>query len=169
MQESLENYQKLLQERTKRLARAESNEDSLGERTEIVLFAVGDKSFAIEAKQVKTIQALEQLTFLPGLPQTIAGVTALSGEIYTVLNLEHLLELEETESSKQMAIFLNHSRVKIALLINRVLDYQFISLKNIQKELAAEKPLESPFIKGILKDATLLLDPDKFLEFKLQQ
>jgi len=167
MQESLQNYQKLLQERTKRLARAVSSGEPIGEHTEIVLFAIGEKSFAVEAKYVKTIQALEQLTFLPGLPQTIAGVTALSGEIYTVLNLEHLLEFEETESGKQMTIYLNHPIVKIALLIDRVLDYQFIPLKNIQKELAAEKQLDSPFIKGILPDATLLLDPEKILEFKL--
>jgi len=159
--------QKILFERTKLLAQ-KIREYKDSERVEVIQFILGKEQYAIEAKSIKAIQPKSKITHLPGLPEVILGITSLAGEIFTVLDLTKLLNIEHAKHDRQYIIFLNHSTVKISFLIDAIVDFKFIELKEIQQNIAGLKGIESGLIKGLLPGAIALLNPVKLLSFKIK-
>ncbi len=109
--------QRLLQERAKRLARqnVENNEIPL----EMVLLHVGGEQYALELTRLKAVLPAE-VTSLPLVPRTVAGVMNVRGEIVSVLDLAALLKFERDDKAAASVVLTETKFGSIGLRITGV-------------------------------------------------
>ncbi len=161
---SVIKQEQLLRERAKRLAQKSSLPEEIKDAREIVLFTLNNETYAVEVQQIKAIQPLGEITRLPGLAKVVPGVITFSGIIYTVFDLKQIFGLQPQASGEQHLIIIEHPHLKVCFLIDRVIDYRIISEKEIQTQVTGIKSKEKGYIKGLLKDSTVLIDVPNILK-----
>ncbi len=85
-------------------AQAQNLEDTTRKRQgniQIVEFVLGKESFAIDLFDVKEVVEYTTITKLPNVPAYIKGIIDLRGEITTIIDLKHRLNI--TDSSQVAA------------------------------------------------------------------
>ena len=156
MKENL-NFE-LLQERSRRLAQKTYLPEEIKDAINIVVFALGNETYAVEVQKIKAIQPYENATRLPGLPPIVVGVINISGTIYTLIDLKQIFGQEATPDQAHHLIIIDHNALKVGFLVDEILDYRIISRKEIQSNLTGIKSKQKGFIIGMLKNSTVLID-----------
>lgn len=134
---------------------------------EIILFELGNESFAINVLKTREIITPIEITPMPNAPEHVEGVIHLRGEIIPVINLAEIVNKEASRSpEKDHFIIAELNQVKIAFRVHRVNRIHRISWEQIEKpsELATGN---QPYATGIIKlhDDTLavFLDIEKIV------
>lgn len=135
-----------------------------------IVVQVSGRTFGIPMDNVHEIQRLPKVTFLPGVPDWILGVTNLRGNVVSVVDLQELLQLPETDApaiSKRLVM--SHSLVDdiaTGLVVDRV-----VGIRNVPKSktLKPTSPVDdrvATFLSGVFEldeNLVALLDIDKLL------
>ena len=69
----------------------------LGPPERFVVFRLAEKSYGIAMQRVLETDRMPQVTFVPGLPSSLRGITNLRGDILPIVDLRQLLGWGETE------------------------------------------------------------------------
>ncbi len=155
----------LLLERAKRLAQKASLPGEISDALNIVVFLINNEHYAIEAQKIKAIQPYQGATFIPGLPNLFIGVTNFSGVLYAIIDFRQIFALPtNTQNTNKYLIFIEHPHLKVCFLIDKISDFRIISKKEIQTQLTGIKGAQKGCIKGILPDATILIDEQAILK-----
>src|SRR5580700_6443321 len=83
---ALEAREAVLVERSRRLAKVATTEPE-GHSVSILVFRLGDESYAVDVAALRSVEPVGSLTPLPCAPRFVAGVLNLRGETLTVLDL----------------------------------------------------------------------------------
>lgn len=135
-----------------------------------IVVQVSGRTFGIPMANIHEIQRVPKVTFLPGVPEWILGVTNLRGNVVSVVDLQQLLQLPETDApaiSKRLVM--SHSLVDdiaTGLVVDRVIGIRNISKSKLLKPTAPVDDQVANFLSGMIdleEQLVALLDIDKLL------
>lgn len=136
-------------------------EEDKGERHQLVVFPVGDESFAIPIHEVKEVISMPTLTPIPQSPKYILGVTNVRGTVHAVLDLGVRLDLtrEEDLNVNGYALVLEHEEIKVALNVSRV--PETIGAFDIEIDrssaVVSRSQRDQPYIKGLISQGDRII------------
>ncbi|MFA5237994.1 MAG: chemotaxis protein CheW [Methanoregula sp.] len=92
---------------------------------QVVIFALGEEQFAIDLFDVKEVVEYTTITKLPNVPAYIRGIIDLRGEITTIVDLKHRLNITAgnavaMETSRIIVLDDKITRSKIGILVDDV-------------------------------------------------
>lgn len=133
---------------------------------EIVLFGIGDGTFAINVLKVREIIVPMPITKIPNSHEFVEGVIQLRGEVIPVIDLARVLNIPPSadgENDKFIVSELNE--IKIAFRVHNIFQIQRVSWQQIEKphDLSAGR---QPYATGIIKlgdRMSILLDLEKIV------
>jgi purine-binding chemotaxis protein CheW len=158
------NDEHILKERAKAIAVKLKLTRHSTEGTAIVEFSLFPEKYAIEARYIREVLTIKQITSIPGTPDYVMGVINCRGKIISVINLKVLLGLKEkglTEMNK--ALLLASDEMEFGLIVDSI-----IGSTEIMDEQLASPPLTlssrgAEFLSGITNTGSILLDAERML------
>ncbi len=155
----------ILKRRTTQLAR--SKQETQGVEKEgmaLIVFALGDESYGIEAKVLKSILTTKDIVSLPGVAPFIKGITNLSGVLYTVIDLKTFLGLQnQVPAESPSLLVVDHHTLKICFWVDHIIEFKTISNEALDTDVTGIKGLEAGLIKGITDETLIVLNIEKIL------
>ena len=112
-----------------------------GERTQLVIFKLGESEFGVEIGQVLRIARLMEITRVPRAPRFLEGVINVHGEIIPVLDLKKRLGLPEGEYGDQARILIVEvGDQKVGMMVDSVTEITWVPTSAIEPppEMVAE-------------------------------
>lgn len=107
-------------------------ESGTGE-VEILEFVVNGKHYGINVIKIKEIIEIDNLTKLPLTPPSIAGLTLTRGEVVTVVNLNYVLNNDESMSDNSSVIISEFNQTKLAFAFDNTIGIRRITWEDIKK------------------------------------
>jgi purine-binding chemotaxis protein CheW len=167
-------FQEKLLERARQLAKPHRGQDE-GEKLKMLVLQLGLEEYGVLIDYVEEIRPLSQLTPIPGTPSFWAGLVNLRGHLYPVLELADYLELPISINLNSAKIVLvNASGLKVALLVDDVLEIRRILPTEIGPTLQNSGAAQDGIIRGltasllsVLDLEVLLLDPRLVVQEKI--
>jgi purine-binding chemotaxis protein CheW len=87
---------------------------------QLVVFRLGEQSFAVPIAQVREVVAAGELTPMPGWPPYLAGVLVLRGAVLPVVELRTLLELAGEAPARRQVVVVERPDAVFGLLVDGV-------------------------------------------------
>ncbi|AGB03904.1 chemotaxis protein CheW [Methanoregula formicica] len=92
---------------------------------QVVVFALGNEQFAVDLFDVKEVVEYTTITKLPNVPPYVRGIIDLRGEITTIIDLKHRLNIAESgrdtlDTSRIIVLDNNITRSKTGILVDDV-------------------------------------------------
>lgn len=154
----------VFQERARRLARP-PEEDLAGETTQVVVFALGQESYAVEAAFVETIVPLERITPVPCTPDFVVGVINLRGRILSVIDLHRFLgQTPIPRDSETQVIAVRAAGLEVGILANQVRDVQPLLLEDLRPALPTASSKAAAYTRGLTPGMVVFLDLQALLK-----
>ena len=136
---------------------------------QLVVFAVADQEYGIDVSAVNGILRSKKfkIQVLPGMPQEIAGMINLRGQIKYIFNLRTKFGLTAIALSEESKfIMLNVNNSICGWIVDEVTDIVKLDNDAVQDSLEFINSFNNHYIKGIGKvddRLIILLDPEKIL------
>ncbi|HSW06796.1 chemotaxis protein CheW [Aquabacterium sp.] len=131
---------------------------------DVVEFALARQRYAFETRWVHEVQALKDLTPLPGTPAHVAGVINAHGRILAVIDLKRFFDLTEgglTDLNK--VLILRHEDTEFAVLADRIVGVSWLALAALQPALPTLSDRRADYLKGVTADGLVVLDAVRLL------
>jgi purine-binding chemotaxis protein CheW len=160
---SPEEVARILRARAQTLAQVPP-EEGAGATAQVVIFALGDEAYGIEAGHVENIYPLEGLTPVPCTPDFVAGVVNLRGRILSVIDLRRFMGLGGiTVDENTQVIAVNAAGLEVGLLANDVRSVGTLSLDKLDPALPTSTHATAEYTRGVTPDMIVLLDLEAIL------
>lgn len=136
---------------------------------QLVVFALDNQEYGIDVSAVNGILRSKKfkIQVLPGMPQEIAGMINLRGQIKYIFNLRTKFGLTATKLSEESKfIMLNVNNSICGWIVDEVTDIVKLDNDAVQDSLDFINGFNNHYIKGIGKvddRLIILLDPEKIL------
>ncbi|RMH73376.1 MAG: purine-binding chemotaxis protein CheW [Gemmatimonadetes bacterium] len=102
------------------------------ERTQLLICTISEYYFALPGAILKEIVPVESVTFVPGLPNYFLGLFNLRGDIFSILDVCQLLELEKQPVTSKSRFIITHvDGISTGLLVDSVEDVLEIEKRKI--------------------------------------
>lgn len=114
---------------------------------QVIVFRLLDEQFAVSTDVVKSINDMMEITKVPRAPEYIMGLINLRGNVSSLLNINLLMNLPQSEDSSSIIIMnLEDEAVGIAVdEVKEVLEVEESSLEKI------DDAKDKPYFRGIIK------------------
>lgn len=145
---------KILEERARRVEKTLEQQD-LRERLDVLVLQIANEKYALPIDKVLSVQEGIPVKALAGTPTHIAGIANVRGHVCSVLNLAPLLGIAQAEAATISLVLIDEESSHLALAVESVRDVQEIILEDL-----STLPQESPYLRGMLLDGTVLLNLD---------
>ncbi len=130
---------------------------SFADRLLVIAFQVGDQRFAVEVKDIQEIVTLSQIVRVPCVPDFIAGITNVRGNIVTLVDLRRLFgDASESIVDLKRAILIAHGDSRLGLLSEEILGTLQLDREGLQKAHLGRD--SERFVRGLTDDLISLLD-----------
>jgi purine-binding chemotaxis protein CheW len=163
MEESIEVSPEELQEiwarRAAELAQVPADEDE-GEQHRLLLIRLGREIYGIDAQYVFNVKPAELITYVPRVPEWVAGVVNLRGRIFSVVDLRSFFglpaaEVEEADDSDygervDHLVVVETPDMEIALLVDDVLTVEPLPASRIQDTSGTVRGLRPEYVRGVV-------------------
>ena len=157
--------QEELAARAAELARPPAAEDDRGTRSGLVLLRLGREWFGVPARLVREVIGAPAVTRVPAVPDFVAGILNLRGELVGVLDPAALLGLKAPEHPPAAAVVVRGA-VTAALLATEVADVRWFADAERETVLPTVPAQAAAFLAGVRRDGERLvleLDVEKVL------
>jgi purine-binding chemotaxis protein CheW len=151
----------ILRQRAERLARplATSRDDAL----EVVTFVLGGETYGVESQHVLEVFRPASVTPLPGASAPVTGLVAWRGHLLTLLDLRVALGLSPASlDDLGWVVVLGSRRAALGVPAGRVPEVRRVPLADVGEP--AEGQQHRSYVRGVTRDAVLLLDGPRLLE-----
>lgn len=151
-----EELQRIFRERAAALARAET-EDEAVDFVEVMVVRVGAERYAIELRHVDEVRAVERPARLPAASKTWAGLVAVRGALYPVLDLSRFLGVASAGTGFGATVVLvSVGGLSAGLIVDDVPELARIPREYLQGSPSVR---EGPAaVRGITPDLVSILD-----------
>ena len=163
MEESIEVSPEELQEiwarRAAELAQVPADEDE-GEHSRLLLLRLGREIYGIDAQYVFNVKPAELITYVPRVPEWVAGVVNLRGRIFSVVDLRRFFglpaaEIKEGDDSGygervDHLVVVETPDMEIALLVDDVLTVEPLPASRIQDTSGTVRGLRPEYVRGVV-------------------
>jgi len=132
---------------------------------QIVEFVLGKECFAIDLFDVKEVVEYTTITKLPNVPAYVKGIIDLRGEITTIIDLKHRLNIEPSreiiaESSRIIVLDDNVTGSKIGILVDDVSSVSTFEDRHVDYTSASVSKEDTNII-GIIKRKIKVKEKEK--------
>lgn len=126
---------------------------------EFLVFSLAKERYAIEARFVREVAKLIDLTPVPGTPEFLAGVTNLRGEILVVVDLRRFLGLSQSGlADLSRLIVLGTDCAEFGILADEAHSVSSIDDDSLMEPPGSVTGIGREFLKGVTKDMLIVLD-----------
>lgn len=154
---------RVLRERAAALARPDVDPrrpDSL----ELLEFRLAAERYAVETRFVSEVQALRDLTPLPGTPAFVRGIVNLRGRILPVYDLKRFFSLpEQGLTDLHRIIVVNGHDFEIGLLADVVVGVRDLARDALSPALPTMSAIAAAYLKGVSEERLVVLDLERLL------
>jgi len=131
---------------------------------QVVVFALGEEQFAIDLFDVKEVVEYTTITKLPNVPEYIRGIIDLRGEITTIVDLKHRLNITAgktvtMETSRIIVLDDKITRSKIGILVDDVTSVSTFEEGQVDYTSASVSKEDTAII-GIIKKKVKVRDKE---------
>ncbi|TFB22782.1 chemotaxis protein CheW [Filobacillus milosensis] len=117
-----------------------------------------DEHFGVPIDQVQSIEKVTSFTKVPQAPDYVKGIVELRGEVTTVVDLRHLLEIGETEDSSETRILIVQVEgLKMGLLVDEAKEVIDVNDDSVEDPPQMVGGVEKEYIMGVSKQDDRLL------------
>ena len=148
--------------------------DSLkGQHVHLIVFQLGQESFAMEISKVNEVVPTVPITKMPQTPRYIKGIATIRGKGIIILDLADKLGLvdasEDIKARSAYTMVVSTERFTVGILVPDVPFNQKISGDTIQSTIdnLSETSLDETYIKGLVKvqgQMVYFIDIDELIE-----
>ncbi|MPM83210.1 Chemotaxis protein CheW [bioreactor metagenome] len=131
---------------------------------QVVVFNIGNEQFAVETSKVQSINDLMKITKVPKAPSYIKGLINLRGNIISILDINLLLGMTNTDERNDNIIILKLEDELVGITVDAVDEVMEFSEEQLEK---IHNEMDKIYIKGVinLKERIItLIDFDKLLQ-----
>jgi purine-binding chemotaxis protein CheW len=153
--------QALLDERARKLATRQTLAAPRELLERVTVIEAGGESYGLALGQLREIARATPIAPLPGLPSFMLGVTAIRGELVSVIDLAELRGSGRTGNSAFYAVIEDSGRC-LALCFSSVLGIRSVFADEIATDLLTHEFVEN-FTRAVTRDYVRLLDIDRLL------
>jgi len=167
---SPEELQQIWARRAVELARVPDEEDE-GEHIRLVILRLGREVYGIDAQYVYYVRPADSITYVPRVPEWVAGVVNLRGRILSVVDLRRffglpLAEISESDESERgeetpYLVVVETSDMEVALLVDDVLTVEPFPISQIQDATGTVRGLRPEYVQGVVACGVGEADPVK--------
>ena len=127
--------------------------EELKEQTrQIIVFRLSREWYGVEIDKVKEVIKVGKITYLPSIPEYIAGIVNLRGKILSVTDLKTMIGLPHEEiTDKARIIAVESGFLETGLLVDEVVESIEVPLSKIEPALITLPAEEAEYIKGQCK------------------
>jgi purine-binding chemotaxis protein CheW len=160
---SPERVREVLDDRAAALARVPPAPLNAAETIELLTFNLGEERYAIETRFVREVQRQLEVTFVPGAPKFVRGVTNLRGEVLAVFDLGELFAIGDGGERRAWLIVLGVERLEFGIACDSVADVLTLSAGELRKSPAALHEGARRYARAVTAEALIVLDGEHLL------
>jgi purine-binding chemotaxis protein CheW len=164
MTPGIDDKKRLLKERARTLAQEDVQVYAGLQYLEVVEFRLAGEIYGIETSYIREVYPLKELVPIPGTPPFFLGITSVRGQILSVIDIKRFFDLPDkglTELDK--VVIVRSGEVELGIRADVVLGMWSIPRGDIQPSLPTLKGVRDKYLRGITKDAVIILDIQKLL------
>jgi purine-binding chemotaxis protein CheW len=155
---------KILKGRARELSREMTAGGGTGESAEVVELRVADERYGVESCYVHEVYPLKEMTWLPGTPPFVLGITNVRGRIVAVNDLRRFFSLPGAQTTAGgKLVILGNEAMEFGVLADEVVGVRSIPLAELQPPLRTLTGNGAKYLRGITGDRLALLDAEKIL------
>lgn len=113
---------------------------------QVIVFRLLDEQFAVGTEIVKSINDIMEITKVPNAPPYIMGLINLRGNVSSLLNINLLLNIPDSEKQESI-IILNLEDEAVGIAVDEVNEVLEIDESTLEK---TENMKDKPYFKGII-------------------
>lgn len=158
--DSAEYLDEVFKQRALNLAQIPHSEEA-GDQIQLLTLRLGCEFYAIEAAFIYDIRKVGEITHVPRVPDWIAGVVNVRGQIVSVIDLRGFFNLPADEppagarsaseaGPSHYQVLVKTTRMEVVLLVDEVISVASIPMRNIQKQHQILGELRPEYIRGTL-------------------
>jgi purine-binding chemotaxis protein CheW len=145
----------------------EMAERKTSEEQQLVVFTLGNESYAVDINTVKEIIQLQPVTKLPGTPPSVEGIINLRGSVIPIIDLRKRFEMERIERNKETRIVVvTCANSSVGVIVDSVAQVLRIPRESIEPASNVFSDEKVEYLLGIVKLTNrliILLDMDRIL------
>jgi purine-binding chemotaxis protein CheW len=153
----------VLEARARALARPPDVADTAA-TIEVTVFSIAREEYAIESRFLREVLRLADMTPVPGLPEPLAGVTNLRGEILAVFDLRRLFGIASSGiADLPRLIVLGAEHAELGVLVESVREIRRVAERELSPLPLGVGGAVRDLAHGVTLDGTLVLDGERLL------
>jgi purine-binding chemotaxis protein CheW len=155
----------ILKSRAAELARESDMRPGEGPFLELLEFGLGRERYAIEARHVREIARVRDVTPVPGVPKFILGVMNIRGQILSVIDLRQFLNVSNAGigDSRSKAIVVAGDGIEFAIIADAIEGITRLGESSVHPPPPTLNGIHTEYLKGIASDFLIILDGEKLL------
>ena len=160
----IDDKKRLLKERARTLAQEDVQVYAGLQYLEVVEFRLAGEVYGIETSYIREVYPLKELVPIPGTPPFFLGITSVRGQILSVIDIKRFFDLPDkglTELDK--VVIVRSGEVELGIRADVVLGMWSIPRGDIQPSLPTLTGLREKYLRGVTKEAVIILDIQKLL------
>jgi purine-binding chemotaxis protein CheW len=128
-------------------------EQEQGDQVEVAVIKLGREQYGLDVQYIFDIRLNENITRVPRVPEWVAGVVNLRGQILSVVDLQRYLGLPAVEKTPEAGprhlLLVQTPQMEMALLVDEVLSIQNLPANHIQEAASVVRGLPAEYVQGV--------------------
>jgi purine-binding chemotaxis protein CheW len=142
-------------------------ENTVKSEQQLVVFTLGEESYAIDIGMVREIIQMQAITRVPGTPHSVEGVINLRGAVIPIVDLRKRFKLTKVSKDKDTRIVVVSCKGQdVGVIVDSVAEVLRIPVDSIQQSSCVFGEQHLDHLLGIVKlenRLVILLDMDQVL------
>lgn len=135
-----------------------AGKEAVEESSRILVFRLSQEWHGINVAKIKAIMKIQQITYLPLAPASIAGIINVRGDIMSVTDLRKILGLPDSELTETARLIVVESGLcNSALLVDQIDEIITVPVSQIYPKLETITPQRAEYIEAGCKFGQKLL------------
>lgn len=156
--------QAILAARAKKLAQFDESPKKTAGVIEVLTFHLANELYGIEAKYIKEVYPIKEISTLPSVPKYIYGLINIRRRVYSIVDLRPLFDLPVMDRTlESRVIILKNDQMSFGLFADQVIVLRSIGIDELQLHIEGLNGIRKDILKGVTKDRLIVLDGDKLL------
>jgi len=148
-----------MDERARALARAGVEPRPPGEMIEVLVFVLGNETYAIETRWVHEVARFTDFTPVPGAPEFALGITNLRGEVLAVVDLRKFFGVAvKGVTDLSRLVVLGSERAEFGVLADATREVRALRSDEVLETVEPVAGIGRDYLRGVTKDALIVLD-----------
>lgn len=159
----IETAGEILAERARILAQPEETRDETSFQ-ELLAFRLAGQEYAIKTQYIREVFIMHEITPVPGVPEFIAGICAIRGEIISIVDLRAFFSIPKLGlTDLNRIIVLTNGTITFGILADYVTDIYIRSTEQFSPVEPETTPIKQRYLLGITGESVLVLDATAIL------